>query len=53
MNRKDFENKLESFIDFLDEALPNTDIDHRDEVLDIAELLRQRACQFVSNYGLN
>ena len=51
--RSEFDTKLEELIDYLDDVLPNTDIAHRDEVLDIASLLKARATKFADNYGLN
>jgi len=53
MEQEKFENKIDNFIEFLEESLPQTDTKHLDEVLDIAELLKQRALQYVRNYGLN
>lgn len=53
MDRKQFDEKIENFIEFLEEALPNADSVHRSEILDIADLLKARAEKFVNNYGLN
>lgn len=45
--------KIESLEDLLADALPKTDKRHREEVLDICLLLRQRAEMYMREYGLN
>ena len=45
--------KIESIEDLLSDILPKTDKKHRDEVLDICSLLRQRAEMYMNEYGVN
>ena len=45
--------KIESIEDLLLEVLPSTDEEHKEEVLDICCLLRQRAKMYMNNYGVN
>ena len=37
----------------LDEVLPKADMVHREEVLDILSLARQRASMYMNEYGVN
>lgn len=50
---KDLNRMLDDFIEQLDEALPEVDFQHRDEIFDIAALLKARFNKFITNYGLN
>lgn len=50
---KDLDRMLDDFIEQLDEALPEVDFQHRDELFDIASLLKARLNKFIANYGMN
>ena len=45
--------RIDSIEDLLSDILPKTDKKHRDEVLDICSLLRQRAEMYMNEYGVN
>ena len=45
--------KIESIEDLLSEVLPDADREHKEEVLDICSLLRQRTEMYMKNYGVN
>ena len=45
--------RIDSIEDLLSDILPKTDKKHRDEVLDICSLLRQRTEMYMNEYGVN
>ena len=45
--------KIESIEDLLSDILPKTDKKHKEEVLDICMLLKQRAEMYMNEYGVN
>ena len=45
--------RINSIEDLLSDILPKTDKKHRDEVLGICSLLRQRAEMYMNEYGVN
>ena len=49
---KQWEQKLEQLSDELEEWLSDTDKKHKEEVLDILELLKARLSMYVAEYGL-
>ena len=49
----ELDRKVDEFIDMLEDALPEVDFEHRDELIDIANLLKARLAKFVDKYGLN
>ena len=58
MNSKDIVivkviDRIESIEDLLSDILPKTDKKHRDEVLGICSLLRQRVEMYMNEYGVN
>lgn len=44
---------IEQLQDLLEEGLPETDPQHREELLDIASLLQRRTEMYIENYGCN
>ena len=49
----ELDHKVDEFIDMLEDTLPEVDFEHRDELIDIANLLKARLAKFVDKYGLN
>ena len=45
--------RVESLEEMLSDFLPNTDRKHKDEILDICELLAQRVETYINDYGVN
>ena len=46
-------NRIDNVEDLLSDILPETDKKHRDEVLGICSLLRQRTEMYMNEYGVN
>lgn len=44
---------IEGLEELLEERLPDTDKAHKEELLDIFELARQRVRTYIESYGLN
>ena len=45
--------KIDSLNDLLSDILPKTDKKHKDEILDICDLLYQRTEMYLNEYGVN
>lgn len=45
--------KIDELDDLLESILPKTDKKHREEIFDILSLVRYRAEQYISEYGIN
>ena len=45
--------RIDSIEDLLSDILPKTDKKHKEEILDICCLLRQRAEMYMNEYGVN
>lgn len=45
--------KIDNLEDLLQDVLPKTDMKHKDEILDICLLLKQRIQTYINEYGLN
>lgn len=44
--------KIDELEDLLDQVLPLTDKNHREEILDILSLVRYRSEQYIREYGI-